>query len=464
MQTIVDSGLYGLTQSSQGSDYYSFVVNLTGLTVGNTYQAQLIVANNPVQPRNETVTINGNYKGEMDMAANSANDLYASFVATGNEQFVINGLVPAEGPPYYSPADGLLSALVITSGPTSLTWTDASANNLWDTSSSNWNSGSSNAIYTDGSLVTFNDNNGGNYVVTLNTTVSPGSVTVNNSAGNYVISGSGTIAGTTSLTKSGSSTLTLNTVNTYSGGTNVSAGKLVIGAAGALPANSNVSITGGTLQLGASTGGETLSGLSIASGSSLDVNNNHFLLSYAAGTQSTADATIRGYLNNGYNGGAWNGTSGSSTGGGIVSSAAASNHGYALGYADGADGVVAGLSSGQIEVKYTLLGDANLDGIVSGDDFTILVGNLGKSGVLNWDKGNFLYSSTGSITGDDFTALVGNLGKQANGADVVLPAADYAAIDAYAAANGLLADVPEPTSMGMAAIGIVTLLARRRNA
>ncbi len=124
------------------------------------------------------------------------------------------------------------------------------------------------------------------------------------------------------------------------------------------------------------------------------------------------------------------------------------------------DHVVTGLSSGQIEVKYTLLGDANLDGLVTGDDFTILVGNLGKA-VSGWDKGDFLY--TGLVTGDDFTALVGNLGKSATGADVVLPAADYAAIDAFAAANNLtLPSVPEPASASLLIVAGMGILARRR--
>jgi len=129
-----------------------------------------------------------------------------------------------------------------------LTWNNTGGTGdgaTWDIGTNqNWNNGTAPANYTDGSVVTFNDTNNGNYNVILNTTVSPASVTVNNSLGNYTISGTGSIAGTGSLTKMGGSTLTLSTVNTYSGGTNVSAGKLIIGAAGALPANSAVSITG----------------------------------------------------------------------------------------------------------------------------------------------------------------------------------------------------------------------------
>ena len=116
------------------------------------------------------------------------------------------------------------------------TWNNAGANNLWDTTSSNWNSGSSNTTFSSGAAVTFNDNNPSNttanYSVTLNTTVSPGSVTVNNSGGNYVISGTGGIAGTGSLSKSGSGSLTLDTVNTFTGGTTINAGKVFIGVNG----------------------------------------------------------------------------------------------------------------------------------------------------------------------------------------------------------------------------------------
>jgi hypothetical protein len=208
-----------------------------------------------------------------------------------------------------------------------------------------------------------------------------------------------------------------------------------------------------TISNNASTTTNTLNSLTINSGGSLDMSNNHIIINY--GTRPDPAATIRSYLTTGYAGGAW-------TGAGIDSSTAAlpANSHYALGYADGADGVVAGLSSGQVEIKYTLYGDADLDGLVTGNDFTILVSNLAKSG-RTWDQGDFDYD--GSVTGNDFTALVANLGKSASGAAIVLPASDYAAIDAFAAANGLMADVPEPASASISAIVAIGLLARRRN-
>jgi hypothetical protein len=195
-------------------------------------------------------------------------------------------------------------------------------------------------------------------------------------------------------------------------------------------------------------GGQNLSSLTISAGGQFDISNNHFILTYSS---SDPLSTIAGYIKSGYNNGGWNGL-------GIISSSAAANHAYGVGFADGKDGVVAGLSSGQIEVKYTLLGDANLDGTVNGSDFSILAANFGK-GVTNWDQGNFLFGS--AVNGADFSALASNFGKGDNGADASITPADIAALDAFAAANGLLADVPEPASIGLVALGAIGFLARR---
>jgi len=151
-----------------------------------------------------------------------------------------------------------LAPLVIDIGgnPSSLTWNNTGATApsdgmTWDTSNNNWNNGTNATDYGNGTLVIFNDTNNGHYAVTLNTTVSPGSVTVNNSSGNYAISGSGSIAGATSLTKSGGGTLTLSTANTYDGGTTLNAGTLVVNnTTGSATGTANVTLNGGVLASG----------------------------------------------------------------------------------------------------------------------------------------------------------------------------------------------------------------------
>jgi autotransporter-associated beta strand protein len=316
----------------------------------------------------------------------------------------------------------------------------------------NWDNGTNATTYLDGDAVTFNDTNNGSYAVTLNTSVTPASVTVNNSLGNYTISGSGSITGSGSLTKSGTRSLTLSTVNTYTGGTTVSGGTLVEAISGALPANSSVTVNGtGDLVLGSNTGVQLLSSLSVSGSGEFDININEVIISYGS---SDPIATIAGYIASGYNNGHW-------TGPGIISSEAQQRYNglyYGVGYADGADGVVAGLSSGQIEVKFTLYGDANLDGVVNGTDFSILASNFGQ-GDNGWDQGDFDYG--GVVNGSDFALLAANFG-QGDNVTAGVTAGDWAALDAFAAANGLLADVPEPTSAGLLTLSVIGMLSKRR--
>jgi hypothetical protein len=80
--------------------------------------------------------------------------------------------------------------------------------------------------------------------------------------------------------------------------------------------------------------------------------------------------------------------------------------------------------------------------------------------VTGWNQGDFNYD--GVVNATDFTMLIGNLGKSAIGADVALPASDYTAIDAFAEANGLMADVPEPASFGLFGLAGAGVLTRRR--
>jgi hypothetical protein len=199
---------------------------------------------------------------------------------------------------------------------------------------------------------------------------------------------------------------------------------------------------GGTLMLATGTGGSTQGGISIATGGHLDIANNHLFIDYGAGADPFS--TLVGYLNTGYNAGKWNGP-------GIVSSTAAVTSGYGVGAVDAGSiaGKALGLSSGTIELKYTLYGDINLAGVVNGNDFAILAGNFGKTVTGGWEQGDLNYD--GTVNGIDFALLAANFGKSAAGGDVVLPASQWAALDSFAAANGLLTDVPEPTPALLAA-------------
>jgi autotransporter-associated beta strand protein len=283
-----------------------------------------------------------------------------------------------------------------------------------------------------------------------NTTIAVGqSGNVLTISGNIGGGGGITLAATATALSAG--TVVLSGVNSYGGGTTVTGGTLIVGASAALP-NGNVAITGGTLQLGAGTGLAQMTSLSMSGAGTLDVDNNHLIITYGS---SDPIATIAEYIKSGYNLGNWNGP-------GIISTAAQTTTNgphYGVGYADGADGVVAGLTSGQIEVMYTLLGDANLDGLVNGSDFNILAANFNQS-VTGWDQCDFNYG--GVVNSADFLDLLENFNQGVSGAAT---AGDFAALDAFAAANGIsLAVVPEPMCAGMMAMAGLGMLRRRRRA
>jgi len=476
---------------------------------------------------------NGNGSDPQDWASGS-NDSYNAIGSAGVENPVTPVDVTAMNAIGYSLAN--------------LVWNGQADQTTWDIfNTANWQNTNSNAVaYTDSSLVVFNDTAPTTATtITLNESVMPNSVTINSNVNNYTITGSGSIVGLGTLTKSGASTAIIATNNTYSGGTTINAGTLqvgnggsggslgsgpvtdnaslvfdrsdigftfanaisgsgsvtqlgvgtttltasnsysgpttisdgtlVIAAAGALPADGTVinnaslqinadstsgnlsgagslTISDATLQIAPNTVVSTVNALAINSGT-LDLTNNELIINYGSGPDPIT--TIEAYLTSGFNSGNWNGP-------GIISSTAqtlTNGLAYSLGFADGTDGVVAGLSSGQIEVKYTLVGDLNLDGEVDGIDFAILAHNFDTS-TNNWDQGDLLYH--GVVNDMDFEEFAKNFGRTDAGGSVALSAADWAAFDAFASLVDMDSAIPEPTSAILLITPLTALTLRRR--
>lgn len=233
----------------------------------------------------------------------------------------------------------------------------------------------------------------------------------------------------------GTGTLTVNAnmvivTNAFQQGALVNNGTVVIGASTATVGN--ISGTGtlevNSLQIAAGSGESQVGSLSI--NNSLDITNNALVISF--GTTGDPISTIASYLKNGYDGGKWDGS-------GIQSSSVATAPGTTIGYADGNTDSNTAAAPGTILVRYTWLGDVNLDGVVNAADAAIMTQNMNMTNA-DWADGDMNYD--GVVNGDDLSLLL--LGEADSG--------------------GAAIAVPEPATMGILAAPALLLAARRRRA
>jgi PEP-CTERM motif len=372
--------------------------------------------------------------------------------------------------------DSVTVSSVGVTAPQTLIWNDAGALNtaapafgagiLWDTTSANWYNGIAVVAYnntgniTSGDTVIFNDANDGVYGVTVSGTVSPASTTFNNSLGSYNLIGanaSSGISGSGALTLTGTLTVALSTNDSYTGGTNVSSGTLVLNSANAFPSGTANIGTGlivsstGTVRIASHGTNPTYVPIvsSLTNSGTIDLTNNAMII------RNGTMGTIAGQIASAYNGGAWNGSSGTGV---ITSSLAASTptHLTAVGVESGITGTFEGVAVTPLDVlvKYTYYGDANLDGQVTSADYTrIDAGYLSAGTLTGWQNGDFNYDHV--INGSDYTLIDNAFNTQG----AILSSEIASASDQIAAPTA----VPEPTAIALFGIGVASLLGRRRH-
>ena len=116
--------------------------------------------------------------------------------------------------------------------PANLVWSANANSGIWDTgNSANWLnlSNSQQVTFNPGDQVLFDDTAGVPTAVTVNGTVTPGSVTVNSSANNFTFGGSGSITGSGGLIKDGSSLLTIVSPANFTGPVFIGGGSIYAG-------------------------------------------------------------------------------------------------------------------------------------------------------------------------------------------------------------------------------------------
>jgi autotransporter-associated beta strand protein len=145
-----------------------------------------------------------------------------NFSGLGSFNFYVHA---SDGTAMTNPVSVLVTA---TGASQNLIWRGDGAANNWDTASTNWLNGTNLVSFGAGDTVTFDDTGSDIPAINLVGSLTPASVTVAANQ-NYNFSGSGSLAGTMALAKSGAGILTVTASNTFTGGTFVNGGTLTMG-------------------------------------------------------------------------------------------------------------------------------------------------------------------------------------------------------------------------------------------
>jgi len=136
-----------------------------------------------------------------------------------------------------------------------------------------------------------------------------------------------------------------------------------------------------------------------------------------------------------------------------------------VGYADGDNAYdlshVSGLQANQVVIKYTLAGDANLDGQVNFNDLLIVAQNFNKTGE-DWVGGNFVYNPTGLVNFNDLLIVAQNFNKILTPVGQSSDGIGGSTLSLGGQLDGSVATMPEPGAATLLVLSSAGILGRRR--
>jgi hypothetical protein len=289
-----------------------------------------------------------------------------------------------------------------------------------------------------------------------------GTVTIQANA--LTLSGNGTHAGTFNLAAGAALNFAGGTHTLASpSGSFTGAGAVNIGGATVIASNADtltgaalIVSSGGTVRLQAGlTKAITLNGITPTGTGKFDVTDNALVI------RSMSLAQVQAAVASASTGGTWNGP-------GLTSTTAAGDatHATAIGFGTNAalnkssfKGVT-DLGPGDILVKYTYYGDADLTGVVTLDDFTLFLSGYQNAGTT-WSQGDFDYS--GQTTLDDFTLFLKGYQQQGaplNEVEALIDSMPMSPAERSAMLAAVEA-IPEPRAALSLGVGLLAIARRR---